>query len=303
MEEHKQLNEIWAGLSSEFARTADTFQNSVAAVHGGGRSSSSAIVWRPGILVTTRHTLRRREGIQVIQPAYQGPAELAGVDPGTDLAVLRFSESSLQPVTTSSAARVGELVLAIGRSRLGDLSSSAGVIARVGAAWRTWHGGTIDRLVRPDVRIYVGQEGSALVDQNGKVLGMNTTALARNAVITVPAATIDRVVDAIVERGHVPQPYLGLAMQAVPVPENLRGQLPQEMDQILLVMHLEPVAPAATGGVQVGDLVVSVNGSTLQHVSHFQRRLSAMQIGETLTLEVLRGGAQVALSLRVGDRD
>ncbi len=132
MEEHKQANEIWAGLSSEFARTADTFQNSVVAVHAGGRASSSAIVWRPDILVTTRHTLRRREGIEVIHPSYQGPAELAGVDAGTDLAVLRLSQSSLQPVSTSSAARMGEVVLAIGRSRLGDLSSSAGVIARRG---------------------------------------------------------------------------------------------------------------------------------------------------------------------------
>ncbi len=68
-------------------------------------------------------------------------------------------------------------------------------------------------------------------------------------------------------------------------------------------MHLEPAAPAATGGVQVGDLVVSVNGSHLQHVSQFQRRLSAMQIGETLALQVFRGGAEVGLSLQVGDRD
>ena len=77
----------------------------------------------------------------------------------------------------------------------------------------------MDSLIRPDLQLYVGQSGSALVNEGRRVLGINSSALARNAVITVPAATIDRVVDHLLERGHVPRPFLGAAMQAVPVPE------------------------------------------------------------------------------------
>ncbi len=135
--------------------------------------------------------------------------------------------------------RVGEVVLAVGRSALGDISASAGIIARLGSGWRTWRGGQMDSLIRPDLQLYVGQSGSALVNEGHRVLGINSSALARNAVITVPATTIDRVVDAILERGHVPRPFLGAAMQAVPVPEAQRSHFAEGVDEALLVLHVE----------------------------------------------------------------
>ena len=104
------------------------------------------------------------------------------------------------------------------------------------------------------------------------MLGINSTALARNAVITVPAATIDRVVDAILERGHVPRPFLGAAMQAVPVPEALRSQFGEGVDEALLVLHVEANAPAATAGILVGDLVLSVDGHLVHNVHDVQHR-------------------------------
>jgi S1-C subfamily serine protease len=203
----------------------------------------------------------------------------------------------------SQDQRVGDLVLSVGRSGLGDISASAGIIARTGGAWRTWRGGNIDRLIRPDVTIYVGQAGSILVDQRGQALGINTTALARSAVITVPARTIDRVVNSIVERGHVPRPYLGLAVQAVPVPESIRAQIPQDADHLLLVMHLEPGGPAIQGGVLVGDLVISLNSEFLQSVSEFQHRIAQLDIGASVSLDVIRGGNKMTLTLNVADRD
>src|SRR5207248_11097181 len=100
-------------------------------------------------------------------------------------------------LSDASKLRVGQLVLAIGRATLGDLAAAAGIIARVGAPWQTWSGGKIDTLIRPDVTLYPGQSGSALVDSRGRVLGMNTSVLARAATITVPTATIERVISEI----------------------------------------------------------------------------------------------------------
>src|SRR5207244_6914442 len=96
--------------------------------------------------------------------------------------------TALSTVQTTSTAglKVGHLVVAVGRSHLGDLAATSGIVARLGGPWRTWRGGDIDQLVRPDVTLYPGQSGSALVNAQGQVLGMNTTALARMAVITVP---------------------------------------------------------------------------------------------------------------------
>src|SRR6202043_834771 len=167
--------------------------------------------------------LRRSDSLHVAHRGEPFPATLAGADAGTDLAVLRIDPGATKPATTTQSVSAGELVRAGGRSSLGDISASAGIVARLGSPWRTWRGGQMDRLIRPDLQLYVGQSGSALVNEGRRVLGINSAALARNAVITVPATTIDRVVDAILERGHVPRPFLGAAMQAVPVPEAQRA--------------------------------------------------------------------------------
>jgi S1-C subfamily serine protease len=185
---------------------------------------------------------------------------------------------------------------------LGDISASSGIIARLGSSWRTWRGGQIDRLIRPDVRLYVGQAGSALVNEHHRVLGINSPALARNAIITVPTQTIDRVVDAILERGHVPQPFLGLAMQAVPVPEALRAQFTEGADQVLLVLHVEPNAPAASAKVLVGDLIASLNGDPVYDVRDALHRIAVLSVGDSVSLVVIRGGARMELNLTVADR-
>jgi S1-C subfamily serine protease len=307
MQSENQGTAIWGELSVSFADIVSSLQDSIVAVQGGGRSTSSGVLWRPGIIVTVRHPIRRTEGIKVIHRRSETAtsATLMGSDRGTDLAVLRVDSAALKAVTPAEVQdqRVGDLVLSVGRSGLGDISASAGIIARLGNSWRTWQGGNVDRLIRPDVTIYVGLAGSALVDRRGQVLGINTTALARSAVITVPVRTIDRVVNSIIERGHVPRPYLGLGMQAVSVPESIRVQIPQDADQILLVMHLEPVGPATQGGLLVGDLVISLNGEFLHSVPELQHRIANLDIGASVSLDVIRGGKKMTLTLNVGDRD
>jgi S1-C subfamily serine protease len=193
-------------------------------------------------------------------------------------------------------------VLSVGRSRLGDISASCGIIARTGSAWRTWRGGEIDRLIRPDIRLYVGQSGSALVNEQQQVLGINSPALARQAVITIPAQTIRRVVDAVLKLGHVPRPFLGLAMQPIPIPEPAREHFPGGAEETLLVTHLEPKAPAAQAGVMVGDVIVSFNSKPVHGVHEILHRIRALHIGDTISLAVLRGGAKLDLTVSVVDR-
>jgi S1-C subfamily serine protease len=304
MENPAQSPGVWNSLSQSMAAAVEAVQDSIVTVHAGGRATSSGVVWRPGVVVTVYHSLRRHAAVKIASSGAAIDATLVGADVGTDLAVFRVNSDTLKPAQTISTenARVGELVLAVGRSRLGDISASSGIIARLGSAWRTWRGGQIDRLVRPDVRLYRGQEGSALVNEQHRVLGINSPDLARNAVITVPAQTIDRVVDAILASGHVPRPFLGLAMQAVPVPEPQRSHFAEGAEQALLVLHVEPNAPAATGGVLVGDLVVSLNDNPVYSVREFLHRLASLRVGDSASLVVVRGGAKIDLTLHVGDR-
>ena len=190
------VHSAWETLSNQFAEIAEQSGRFIVAVHGGRRVAGRGIVWRPGIVVTGSHMLRRTEDVEVtFGGESRHKAMFLGRDPGTDVAVLKLdNRDSAAPELLSDASklRVGQLVLAVGRSTLGDLAAAAGIIARLGAPWQTWRGGRIDTLLRPDVTLYPGQSGSALVDSRGRVLGMNTSALARAATITVPAATIDR---------------------------------------------------------------------------------------------------------------
>ena len=167
-------------------------RSSIVAIDGGGRSTASGVVWRPGVIVTTHHGLRLRENIKIVFAGESLSARLIGSDATTDLAVLGIDSDKLTPAPSANdlVIRAGEVVLSVGRSRLGDISASCGIIARTGSAWRTWRGGEIDRLIRPDIRLYVGQSGSALVNEQRQVLGINSPALARQAVITIPTQTI-----------------------------------------------------------------------------------------------------------------
>jgi S1-C subfamily serine protease len=298
------METLWNGLSKAIAETIEGVQDSIVTVHGGGRSTASGVVWRPGVVVTVRHGLRRTDSLQVALRGEPMHATLAGADAGTDVAVLRVESGAAKAVATANdtPARVGELVLAVGRSGLGDISASAGIIARLGSPWRSWRGGQIDSLIRPDLQLYVGQSGSALVNESRRVLGINSSALARNAVITVPATTIDRVVDAILERGHVPRPFLGAAMQAVPVPEAQRSQFGEGVGEAVLVLHVEPQGPAAAAGVLVGDLIFSVNGQLVHNVHGVQHLLSSLKVGDPVALAVIRGGVKVDLTATLGDR-
>ncbi len=295
---------VWTQLSGSFADTIANLENSIVAIEGGVRSSTSGVVWRPGVIVTTHHGLRLRENIKIILAGESLSARLIGRDATTDLAVLGIDSDKLTPVSSANdlVIRAGEVVLSIGRSRLGDISATCGIIARTGSAWQSWRGGVIDRLICPDIRLYVGQSGSVLLNEQRQVLGINSPALARLAVITIPAQTINRVVDALLELGHVPRPFLGVAMQPIPIPDPARELLPADTEVVLLVTHVEPKAPASLAGVMVGDVIVLFNGEPVPGLREILHRLRGSRIGDTISLTVFRGGARVDLTLSVADR-
>src|SRR5579859_2036901 len=193
---------IWRTLSNELAETTATVGRSVVALHG-RRHPSSGILWNKESVVTASHALRRDEDITVIlTPGSKTMGRVAGRDPGTDLAVVRLQEKVDAPVRNwgdSSGLRVGELVLALGRSWRGNVVASSGVISGLMGSWRTWRGGELDQFIRPDLVMYPGFSGGPLVGPQGSILGVNTAGLHRSGV-TVPASTVARIVTELLER-------------------------------------------------------------------------------------------------------
>jgi S1-C subfamily serine protease len=296
----------WDTISSQLSDVAEQTGKSVVAVHGGRRVAGSGIIWHSGIIVTASHMMRRTEDVEVtIADQSRHRASFLGRDPGTDVAVFRFDQTSAAPpaqLRGGSGLRVGQLILAVGRSTLGDLAASAGIIARLGGPWHSWRGGKVDTLVRSDVTLHIGQSGGALVDSGGRVIGMNTSALARAAAITIPSATVDRVVAEITEHGGVFRPYLGLAMQPVALPEDLRSKLQIDGESALMVMQVEPESPGADAGIMLGDLIVSVNHRPVGGIEQVQRALHGSKRGDSIELGYARGGQLLSAKVKLADR-
>jgi S1-C subfamily serine protease len=283
-------------LSNQLAHAVEIGAQAVVAVHGRPHVPSSGILWRAGVVVTSDHTLKRDEDITVtLGGGSNVPATLAGRDGGTDLAVLRLAgETELAAKTVSETSiKAGNLVLALGRRDRDGVSASFGVLSAVGGPWRTWRGGQIERFIRPDVNIYTGFSGGALVDVEGGVIGLNTSGLTRGTGVTVPASTVSRVVEELLSRGHVRRGFLGVSLHPVQLPDGGRG---------LILLSLEPGGPAQKAGMFVGDVLLTLNGEAVIDTDAVQSHLGAEQIGKTVAAEIVRGGSRVGISVVPGER-
>ena len=277
-------------LSNEIAATVERVGAGVVAVEGRARLGSSGFYVRPNLVLTADHALESDEVEVVHANGETERAQIAGRDPSTDLALLR-TQSAGVPLwfAKPDALRVGTIVLAVARDDDGDAAATMGVLSAVGAAWRTWHGGEIDRFVRPDCAFYPRFSGSPLADASGAVLGMNTGGLSRRQDLTIPASTIERVVDALLTRGgRIPRGYLGVHLQ--PIPSGV------------IVLGVEPGGPADAGGLLVGDVITAIDGEPVADVDDVHGRLGGASVGKTLTIDVLRAGAPARASVTIGER-
>jgi len=293
-------------LSNDLAAGAEAIGTSVVAVHAQHRIPSSGIQWRKGVIVTVNHGIRRSEDLGVLlRPDKSVTATVAGRDPSTDLAILKLSGGAKLPlpeVADASSAKLANLVLALGRSWRGNLVASLGIVGGLSGEWRTWHGGKIDQHIRLDLELYRGLSGGPLVNAEGKVVGINTRGVARGRAVTIPATTVDRVVDELLEKGHIARPYLGLAMQPVAVPEALRGTLKSESTSGLIIVHVEPSGPADRAGILLGDVLVELQAKSLESLESVQQVLSSARAGDKIAVTVLRGGSPIELEVTLQDR-
>jgi S1-C subfamily serine protease len=298
-------NSILETISSELAFAAQKVGDNVVAVHARRWMPTSGIEWKKGVVVTVHHGVQRDEDIKVLLDGGRAvSAKLAGRDPSTDIAVLRIEEGSAgaPQLGDSTGLRLGHLVLALGRTRRGDLVVSSGIIGGISGEWRNRRGGKLDQHIRLDLALYPGFSGGPLINARGEVVGINTRGLAHGRAVTVPVATVNRVVEELLEKGHIPQPYLGIAMQPVEVPDNMRSKLPAETRVGLLVTHVENGGPAGKAGVLLGDVLFEVRGEAVEHVDAIQDSLAIARVGDDLQIRVIRAGEIKPVSIKLGER-
>jgi S1-C subfamily serine protease len=251
------------------------------------------LAWRADQVVTASHVLERDSDLSITAPdGAHHAARLLGRDPSSDLAVLGVPGANLTPIerVPSSAARPGHLALAVGRPGTPEPIASFGAISSVGGAWRTAQGGVLDAYIRADVALLPGLSGGALADVRGQVLGMLSAYLAGGDPVAIPASTIEGVVARVLSGGSLRRAYLGVSTQPVELQEAIRQRLAIAQTAGLMLLGLEPGAPAERGGLLLGDILLSIADRPVEDGEALQMALGPAVVGQPTAICFIRGG-------------
>jgi S1-C subfamily serine protease len=299
------MSSEWATLSKELAETTAKAGAHAVAVHTESRGSSSGVIWRPGIIVTAEHALQRDEDIQLTLPdAKVVSAKLVGRDASSDVAVLKCEQASTAVPSFSDTTTLhpGNVTLVVGRTRASGPIAALAFVSMVANERRLWGGLSLSPYVRLDVALQHTGVGGAVVDAEGRVAGIATPKFAPSGALALPVATVNRVVDALLAQGRIPRGYLGVGLQPVRLPENLRETLQRREKTAAIVLEVEPGGPAHNAGVVIGDILLSLDNKSVTRLEDVQAHLHGENIGKSLAARFLRGGAPRDVTIAIAER-
>ncbi len=298
-------------LSQSLAEIITQTRQSIVAIQG-RRSAAVGIHWRQGLIVTSCEGLGASDTFRLGLPNGQTlETELLGSDPTTDIAVLALPDEKTNedlPVAKLGNAQglaVGQLVSTVGyslrRGRSTGQFTSLGMVSQVSGSWRSQSGGQIDQYIEVSLSLRRGSAGCPLINASGEVVGFNTFGPHRS-IITIPAATVNPIVEQLQQRGKLSRGYLGLGMQAVPLAQNLQQQHALTNQSGIMVVSVDPGSAADTAGMLLGDVMVAVDDTPLESLQQIQALLGPQSAGQSLRLKLLRGGQLQTVTVTVGER-
>ena len=291
-------------LSDGMADAVESVATAVVRVNGRRRRSGSGVVIAQDMVLTASHVLEREEDLSVVTHDGRSlEARFAGRDPSTDLAVLEVPElgdgAVAEPAT--GGVRVGQISLAVARpGREGLIRASFGIVSAVEGPLRTGRGARLERYIQTDATPYPGFSGGPLINTEGAVLGITTLGFARGVALAVPAEVAWRAAEMLSERGSIKRGYLGILSQPVRLPAAQRAGL--QGSGGLLVVGVEDDSPAGKGGMLLGDILVSLDATSVADTDELQALLTSDRVGREVPVEVIRGGELTTLRVTVGER-
>lgn len=268
-----------------------------------GQGSGSGLVFASdGYVLTNSHVVEGARAVEVhLQDAGPLPAELVGADPATDLAVVRVSASGLAHATLGDGRplRVGQVVIAFGNPLGFDATVSTGILSSLTRSMRGRDGRLIENVIQHTAPLNPGNSGGPLVDTRGLVVGINTAiiAMAQGIGFAVPAATALWVVPELLAHGRVRRGYLGIAGRDKPLSRLLVRYHALEFDRAMEIMGVEDDSPAAAAGLWRGDLVVGVDGVSVDGVDALHRHLTRWEAGREAKLTIVRGKQKLEIGV------
>jgi S1-C subfamily serine protease len=238
-----------------------------------------------------------------IAAASPGAAANSGGAVGSPGAVANFGAAAPADLTAPATARLlrlGETIAVIGRTLRGP-AAIWGTVQLAGPAWNSRRGGKIDQRLELDVGFDPAFEGAAVIDTNGNIVAMAVPG-PYHRVLGIPVATIESVMAKVDQFGHLPKPYIGIRLQPLWLDDDTRTKLGRKSRAIAAVGGIDAGSPAAQAHVELGDLLLTLDGEPAESVNGLARRIAGTNPGQTVVLEVLRGGKPLTINVQIGER-
>ncbi len=258
-------------------------------------AEGSGLILAPdGFVVTNHHVVAQAETVEVGLTDHSTlSGHILGLDPETDLAVVRVLASGLPAASFGDSDRlhVGQLAIAIGNPFGFQNTVSTGVISALGRALRGQSGRLIENMIQTDVALNPGNSGGPLVDSHGRVIGINTAMIsnAQGLSFAIPANTAQWVVSELILHGRVARLHLGIAGQNIPLHRRIQLHFNLDVATAVQIVMVEEHSLAQRAGLQVGDRVLAVNDLSAATVDDIHRILSHPPVDGSLRLVILRG--------------
>lgn len=278
----------------------------------------SGVIYRSdGYILTNNHVVDGADAVIVqLSDGRSEPAEIVGTDPLTDLAVLRVDLDGLVAVNLRDDVplQVGETAVAIGSPFGLDASVTAGVVSALNrdleVPGEPGEGSfVIPALIQTDAAINPGNSGGALVDGNGRLIGINTAILtgsggSQGVGFAIPTSRAVISADQLIDKGFVAHPFLGISGLDVTneVAARYREEFGIDLDGGALIDQVVDGSGAALGGVQPGDVIVAISGQSIGSMTDVIGAILRFETGDTLDVVVLRDGERLALNVTLGER-
>jgi S1-C subfamily serine protease len=268
-----------------------------------GGLGSGIVISPDGLVLTNSHVVGSAKEIRLRDiEGFVSDAHVLGVDPDTDLALLRADgvrELRYAALGNSKRLRRGQLVVAIGNPLGFESTVTAGVVSALGRSIRSVSGRVIEDVIQTDAALNPGNSGGALVASNAEVIGINTAIIngAQGICFAVASNTAHFVLSEIIRHGYVRRAYIGVSGQTAPVPRRHAVVAGIENKMGALLMNIDPHGPAAQAGLLPGDVVIRLDGVDINGVDGLIRVLDRDRIGRTLSMDVLRLGRLRAIDI------
>ena len=281
-------------------------------------SGSGSILDQDGNILTNYHVI---EGSQKLTVSLGGQktyaAKVVGGDPDTDLAVIRLIEKPREPLTVvalgdSDHLSVGQKVLAIGNPFRLDRTLTTGVISALQRPIRARNNRLIEGAIQTDASINPGNSGGPLLDSHGRMIGINSQILSPSGTssglgFAIPVNIAKRIIPQLIQTGSVRRPKFGIDTRNV---EALKNQVDLPVDSGVLIVQTLPGSAAAAAGlrgltqtengeVEIGDIIVGIDGQNVANTDDLTRILDKHQIGDTVQVAIMRNGRRTAVPVRL----